>query len=75
MKKRGPGGKRIRIENGKLITYLFVRFFQVFHKDSNHNIDQNELSHEDKNHKEKWCKVGRNATVAQTIITILAFFA
>ena len=57
-----------------ILLYLFVRLLQVFHEDGNYHVDQYKLCHEHENDKKQRGKVGRDATVSQTVVSIFAFF-
>lgn len=57
------------------LFYLFVRFFQVFHKDSHYNVDQNELGHENKHDKEERGDILIDTTIPQTFFAVIAFFS
>ena len=56
------------------VTYLFVRFLQMLHQNGNHDVNQNELGHQDKNDEEQRREIRGHATISQTIVAVLAFF-
>ena len=46
------------------LSYLFVRFFQMFHQNSHNHIDKDKLGHKDKNNEKKWREIWWNATIS-----------
>ena len=56
------------------VTYLFVRFLQMLHQNGNHDVNQNELGHQDKDDEEQRRKIRGHATIPQAIVAVLAFF-
>ena len=57
------------------MAYLLVRFFEVFHEDSNHDVDKDELRHEDEHDKEEGRDVLVDAAVAEAVLGLIALLA
>ena len=52
-----------------------MRFFKAFHEDSDHDVDEDELRHQDEHDEEEGRDVLVDAAVAEAVVGLIALLA